>query len=505
MKISHHTTTLLIRFTGAVILFLCCGTTPGFAQITFVGTPGTAPPPPTLGPYTMTPFALDNVNPVNPYGPIIYNTTSVATPPLPCGGSIGFSPAQDHRRVGFSWGNWSHGYTGDVYYGNGLVQTITLPAGTGAFYFYAEPDQYGTFSIQATAQDGTASPIIPVLSDPNVGGASYFGFYTINGVPLTSITVTNLSGGSSVALGEFAIACTGNTNVIKGNAQNPGSLLVFPFYKHDAQNKVDTRLTITNLGTLPINVHFLFLDGATCQEFDQFVCFTPNASIEWKASQFDPQNKGYVIAYTTDNLGRPIAYNGLIGNAFVNDGEYVGNYGAASFASQLSPGAPIGLVATPGLAWMIPFDGISLEMAPMTFAVDIQSPVDTVNQKLVLAGLSGDVYAGNLSGTEQAGVGLAYNGHEAVRSFAPFLPDACFTEKVIDETTPKVSGQFKNLIPKGEVGTLRFSVGAAVGLLMTSNKNTFNGIRTLHKVQVVKSSLIIPLVIPDCQYWIPQP
>lgn len=257
MKISHHTTTLLIRFIGAVILFLCCGTTPGFAQIIFDGTPGTAPPPPTLGPYTMTPFAPDNVNLVNPYGPIIYNTTSVATLTLPCGGSIGFSPAQDHRRVGFSWGNWSHGYTGDVYYGNGLVQTITLPAGTGAFYFYAEPDQYGTFSIQATAQDGTASPIIPVLSDPNVGGASYFGFYNTNGVPLTSITVTNLSGGSSVAIGEFAISCTGNTNIIKGNAQNPGSLLVFPFYKHDAQNKVDTRLTITNIGKLPINVHFL--------------------------------------------------------------------------------------------------------------------------------------------------------------------------------------------------------------------------------------------------------
>ncbi len=212
-----------------------------------------------------------------------------------------------------------------------------------------------------------------------------------------------------------------------------------------------------------------------------------------------------MIVYTTDNLGRPIAYNGLIGNAFVNDGEYVGNYSAASFASQLSLGTPIGLVAALGLAWMIPFDGIALEMAPMTFAVDVQSPMNTVNQKLVLAGLSGDVYAGNLSGTGQAGVGLAYNGHEALRSFAPFLPDACFTEKVIDETTPRVSGQFKNLIPKGEVGTLRFSVGAAVGLLMTSNKNTFNGIRTLHKVQVVKSSLIIPLVIPDCQYWIPQP
>ena len=284
--------------------------------------------------------------------------------------------------------------------------------------------------------------------------------------------------------------------------QKPGTLLVFPFYKHDAQNKVDTRLTITNIGKLPINVHFLFMDGATCQEFDQFVCFTPNASIEWKASQFDPQNKGYVIAYTVDNMGRPIAYNGLIGNGFVNDGEYVGNYGAKSFASTLPIGSPLGAVATPGLSWTVPFDGIALDMTPMTFAVDIQSPVDTVNQKIVLAGLTGDEYAGKLSGVTQIGTGLAYNGHEALRSFSPFISGQCFVEKIIDGTTPKVTGILAGLIPKGEVGTLRFSVTAAVGLLMTSNRNTFSGIRTLHKVQVAKSSIIIPLVMPDCQYWV---
>ena len=310
--------------------------------------------------------------------------------------------------------------------------------------------------------------------------------------------------GATVPETLYRFTISNRANPIEVSDQKPGSLLVFPFYKHDAQNKVDTRLTITNLGKLPINVHFLFMDGATCSEFDQFVCFTPNASIEWKASQFDPQNKGYVIAYTTDNMGRPIAYNGLIGNGFVNDGEYVGNYGAESFNSPLPVGAPLGAVATPGQSWTIPFDGIALDMVPTTFAVDIQSPVDTVNQKLVLAGLTGDAYAGKLSGVTQVGTGLAYNGHEALRSFSPFISGQCFVEKIVDSTTPKVTGQLSNLIPKGEVGTLRFSVTAAVGLLMTSNKNAFNGIRTLHKVQVAKSSIIIPLVMPDCQYWVNQ-
>ncbi len=328
-----------------------------------------------------------------------------------------------------------------------------------------------------------------------------------DGTPLGTVITINsnatLNGAVISAAASGTVSCPGN--IIEVSDQKPGSLLVFPYYKHDARNKVDTRLTITNIGKLPINVHFLFLDGATCQEFDQFVCFTPNASITWKASEFDPQNKGYVIAYTVDNMGRPIAYNGLIGNGFVNDGEYVGNYGAESFASSQTLGSIIGAVDTPGQSWTLPFDGVALDMVPMTFVVDIQSPVDNVNQKLVLAGLRGDAYAGKLSGVSQVGTGLAYNGHEALRSFSPFISGQCFIEKIIDGVNPKVTGTLAGLIPKSEVGTLRFNVTAAVGLLMTSNKNTFAGIRTLHKVQVVKSTIIIPLLMPDCQYWIPQP
>ena len=342
-----------------------------------------------------------------------------------------------------------------------------------------------TVTIQYQAQVADGTPLGTLITINSTG--------SVNGVP----TATSASG---------TVSCPNNgPNSPVVNDQKPGSLLVFPYYKHDAQNKVDTRLTLTNIGKLPINVHFLFLDGATCQEFDQFVCFTPNASIQRKASEFDPQNKGYLIAYVTDNQGQPLAYNGLIGNAFVTDGEYVGNYGAESFASPQAQGTTIGAVSTPGLSWTIPLDGIALDMAPTAFAVELQSPVDTINQKLVLAGLRGDAYAGTLGGVTQIGAGLVYNGHEALRSFSPFISGQCLVEKIIDSTTPRVAGTMASLMPKGEVGTLRFSVTAATGLLLTSNKNALSGIRTLHKVQVGVSSLIVPLLTPDCQYWRPQP
>jgi hypothetical protein len=120
-------------------------------------------------------------------------------------GTIGFSPALNHDRIGNGWATWSHGYTGDVYDTLGaedLTQaTITLPAGTKAFYFYAEPQQFATFSVAATAQDGTTSGPITVQGN---SGAQYFGFYGTGSATLSSITVTTADP-TGFAVGEFGI------------------------------------------------------------------------------------------------------------------------------------------------------------------------------------------------------------------------------------------------------------------------------------------------------------
>ncbi len=55
---------------------------------------------------------------------------------------------------------------------------MTLPSGTGAFYFYAEPNAFSTFTVQAVAQDGTTSGPVPV---DGAGGARYLGFYGTGG------------------------------------------------------------------------------------------------------------------------------------------------------------------------------------------------------------------------------------------------------------------------------------------------------------------------------------
>jgi len=163
----------------------------GSSCVGFDGSPGTNAPPATLGNYTMTPFGTDP----QADGAVVSGVNDPA-------GTIAFSPSLTHTTVGSLWATWSHGYTGDVYY---VVPTqpitITLPAGTKAFYLYAEPQAFAVFDVQATAQDGTTSG--PVQVD-GFAGAKYFGFYGTGDAEIATITVTTTDT-SGLAVGEFGI------------------------------------------------------------------------------------------------------------------------------------------------------------------------------------------------------------------------------------------------------------------------------------------------------------
>jgi hypothetical protein len=150
---------------------------------------GTAAPPPMVGPYTMTKFGLDPQ-------PLFTLVPSVASP---LGGTVGFSPALDHRMIGSGWATWSHGYTGDVYYTGGATSArLTMPALTGAFYLYAEPNPFSPYLITATAQDGTS---ISQMVDGS-GGACGYGFWAASLIS----TIDVACDGADFAVGEFGIA-----------------------------------------------------------------------------------------------------------------------------------------------------------------------------------------------------------------------------------------------------------------------------------------------------------
>ena len=163
--------------------------------INFVDAPGTGAPPATLGPYTMSTFTNDP-------NPDYTQVTSIAGPT----GTLQLSDALEVLTVGQSWNTWSNGFTGSVYWvgwadqGSAASVTITLPPHTGAVYFYAEPDEYETFDMSASANNGTTSGDQTVFGN---SGASYFGFYAAPGVSISTITI---SCPDDFAIGEFGIA-----------------------------------------------------------------------------------------------------------------------------------------------------------------------------------------------------------------------------------------------------------------------------------------------------------
>lgn len=165
---------------------------------------GTSAPPASLGGLSVQ--AFDTAAQA-----AVANLTVVTSiPGSPVGGSIPLANATVDKRTvpGGGWATWSHSYTGPVFAGivgaAATSNTLTLPAGTTAFYLYVEPNN-GTQNITVTANSGAISS--GPISVAGTAGATGFGFYaTAAGDSISDITITVPGGASGFAMGEFGIS-----------------------------------------------------------------------------------------------------------------------------------------------------------------------------------------------------------------------------------------------------------------------------------------------------------
>lgn len=175
----------LVAFFGLVGGALATG-------IGFTDKPGTHAPPAKLHGFSMKKFGPDHRK-------VGHHVGSVTGPT----GKLVFSRSIVHLRPGRGWGDWSNEYDGDVYFRHGDSVSLTLPAGTKAFYFYVEPNKFGTWPITARS-DGSSSRVRVTAS--NSGGAKYFGFFANRPrAHVAKITVTAPPSADGFAIGEFGI------------------------------------------------------------------------------------------------------------------------------------------------------------------------------------------------------------------------------------------------------------------------------------------------------------
>lgn len=107
------------------------------------------------------------------------------------------------RNVPESWLTWSCGYDGEVYYTQGPASIdITLPAGTTAIGMRVETASFGTFTIIATASDGSTTTFSSQAVEGN-SGAKFMGFYTY-GWEIVSMQI--ISTGGSFSIGQAYIS-----------------------------------------------------------------------------------------------------------------------------------------------------------------------------------------------------------------------------------------------------------------------------------------------------------
>jgi len=205
---------LLVAFTAGLQVF---AVPPPPPTVHFVDL-GTALPPTFLGPVAVNPISES----LKAVVPASVDVTTVPLAPFAGTPLLHFDSPLMHLVVPSSWNNWSHGYTGSVYFlasnggpsrstnsilPTGPSVTMTLPPHTQAFYFYTEANSYDTFDFFATTDTGlTVGPI----SITTPFGAHGFGFYADPGASITSIMVQETADNSfGFAIGEFGMNLNG--------------------------------------------------------------------------------------------------------------------------------------------------------------------------------------------------------------------------------------------------------------------------------------------------------
>ncbi len=250
----------------------------------------------------------------------------------------------------------------------------------------------------------------------------------------------------------------------RGVSENKlGSVLFYNYYTSDISSaSVNTRFAITNANpTQDIAVHLFFVDGATCNIADNYICLTRNQTASFLAADIDPNVTGYVIAVAVDTQGLPAGFNFLAGDELVvtSTGH---RFGLAAVAAARRDGNFVSPVNSDGFSSTMFFNGTQYDFLPQTMVLD-----NFPSQTAGLGTSAGDtrlyVYTPHsdlaTGGSSLPGGTLFFLIHDdQENTFSGQLSYVCYLSSDKQRiTSVRTSPNITSIVPAGQSGWASFS------------------------------------------------
>ncbi len=385
-----------------------------------------------------------------------------------------------------------------------ILLTDAPPAGFDDFYTPGVDDKNAhAFAEQAKTKNIKISAIYlptfpedtavikPIMQDYATTTAGFYLETSQNGI------------GTAAAIKTIIAGCGSTTTVPTVGDGIPsddkaGSVLFYNLYASDSAkpNLENTLINITNTSEdKSVIVRMFFVDSVSCRPADFFVCIPAGHHRNLLASEYDPGNKGYVVAIAVGTDGHPVKFNHLIGsmNVKLKTGHQAHLSAIAFGALADAPGEPDEFEETTALN----FNGLKYDFSPRVLSIqNFASPADA-NTILVV-----NRFGGNLTNMRSVGVfgtlsAVFYNDVE--RAFNVGLNGGlCQSRNELKDGYPRVFPRFSLLLTTGRTGWMRFSASDGAGIVgaaLTYSPNTLrNGGTNLHQVALMDRESFVMLV-----------
>lgn len=293
-----------------------------------------------------------------------------------------------------------------------------------------------------------------------------------------AVAALALFGGT--ALAQYPI---GNSHL---SDMKPGSVLFFNRYSSNpiSPQLGDTQINITNVASVPVDIHLFLVDGGSCSVADSFIGLTKFQTASFLVSDFDPGIQGYIVAVAVN--GGPTRQNSLIGTEFIRESDGRTGYLQAISIAKRSPGE---VIPNENGEAVLNFNGVDYEQLPTVLALAAFNSQTTDSTTLSIYSPSSNLIIGAVSTVNV--FSLLYNDVEIAISSSFSIN--CYRYDTLTALFSR-SGGINRHVPSGRTGWIQFSASGRPILGSVLGKGpVFTGAHNLHALTLLGSySITVP-------------